>query len=321
MDTKQQLLTLLSKNKDEYLSGEEIAGTLNVSRAAINKAVKALRAEGNEIDAIRNRGYRLIRSDVINAQAIKELLTTDSTKLSIEVHPTLSSTNVTAREKAGLGASECVIIAANQTGGKGRKGRSFYSPQGSGIYMSILLRPHEYSAAKAASLTTMAAVAVCEAIEKISDKAAQIKWVNDVFIDGKKVCGILTEASMDMESGSLDYAVVGIGINVCPPQGGFPDELKDIAGVIFDEPPFDAKNRIIAEVINRFMAFYTAQSTAYVDEYRSRSLAIGKEVLVLGYNTQKKAFALDVDDDCHLIVRYKDGKIQALSSGEISIRL
>ena len=319
MNTKDQLIALFENNKGEFLSGETIAEKLNISRTAVWKAVKGLRSNGYKILAVPNKGYSLsIQTDIISPQGIAKYLDSSSS-IKIIVYPTLTSTNTTAREKAVAGESECVIIANSQTGGKGRNGHTFYSPSDTGLYMSILLRPLGYPAHQAVKLTTMAAVAVCEAIESISDVKAEIKWVNDIFVGGKKVCGILTEASIGVENGFLEYAVVGIGINLSPPNGGFPSDIKNIAGAIFDEPQ-SVKNRLAAEVINRFLSYYK-QDKSYVDSYRRRSLVIGKEITVIKPDRQFKAVALDVDDDCHLIVRYGDGTTESLSSGEISVRL
>lgn len=179
----------------------------------------------------------------------------------------------------------------------------------------------------------MAAVAVCEAIEAVSGEKAQIKWVNDIYVRGRKVCGILTEGSFGLESGLLEYAVLGIGINVYQPDGGFPEELRGIAGAVFDSRQDDAKNRMTAEFLNRFFVYYgsdnyyrTAQHGTgvevadYVEEYRRRSLVIGKQIVVLSANEAKDAVAIGVDDECRLLVRYADGTEACLSSGEISIR-
>ncbi|MCH5163459.1 MAG: biotin--[acetyl-CoA-carboxylase] ligase [Clostridiales bacterium] len=319
MNTKDQLISLFENNKGEYLSGEAIAEKLTISRAAVWKAVQSLRSEGYNICAVPNKGYSLsLETDIVSPQGIAKYL---NVPVKIEVYPTLSSTNTTAREKAIQGGPECVVIANSQTGGKGRNGHTFYAPSDTGLYMSILLRPHNYPAYRAVKLTTIAAVATCEAIEAISDVHAEIKWVNDIFVNGKKVCGILTEAGIGVENGFLEYAVVGIGINLSPPKGGFPDDIKDIAGTIFDGPQSDGKNRLAAEVLNRFLSYYEHGSTDYVDSYRRRSLVIGKEINVIKPDSIVKAIALDVDDDCHLIVRYGDGKTESLSSGEISVKL
>ncbi|MGN0307733.1 MAG: biotin--[acetyl-CoA-carboxylase] ligase, partial [Lachnospiraceae bacterium] len=168
----------------------------------------------------------------------------------------------------------------------------------------------------------MAAVAVCEAIEAVSEKKALIKWVNDIYVDSKKVCGILTEASFGLEDGFLEYAVLGVGINVSPPKGGFPPELESIASSIFDQPQNDGKNRLAAEFLNRFMAHYSSlEKGCYIQEYRNRSFVIGKKIQVILPHQTREALALDVDQDCRLLVEYENGKREYLSSGEISVKL
>lgn len=323
MGTKEKLLSLFEEQKGTYLSGEEIAERLSVSRTAVWKAVKSLRSEGYEIDAIQNKGYSLsVKTDILSAQGIRKYLNPSCGALELHVLPETASTNTLLREKANTGAAEgCTILANTQTEGRGRLGRSFYSPVDTGIYMSLLLRPAGLSPSQAVKLTTMAAVAACEAIEEVSGKQAQIKWVNDIYMDGKKVSGILTEASFGLEDGSLDYVVLGIGINAYPPAEGFPKEIGQIAGAVFQERQNDGKNRLAAAFLNHFMDDYTAGKTEdHVEKYRERSLVIGKEITVLSPTGGEKALALDVDEACHLLVRYEDGRTERLSSGEISIR-
>lgn len=324
MTTKERLLELFEANKGVYFSGEEIAGKLQMSRAAVWKAVKSLRNEGYQIDAVTNKGYCLaVETDILSPQGIQKYLNLENGHLDIVVVPVTSSTNILVKEKAGQGGAEGFTVIANeQTAGRGRRGRTFFSPCGTGLYMSILLRPANYSASQAVRITTMAAVAVCESIEEVSDVKAEIKWVNDIFIDGKKVCGILTEGSFDLESGMLDYAVLGVGINVYQPSGEVPEELKAIVGSVFEKPQNDMKNRLAAAFLNRFMGYYHAQNYAdYIEKYRSRSLAVGRQVQVISANQTREAFAYGVNDECELLVRYEDGTCESLSSGEISIRV
>lgn len=322
MGTKENLLALFEADKGTYFSGEEIAAKLSVSRTAVWKAVNGLRRDGYRIDAIPNRGYSLAQNtDMLSAQGIQKYLSAECSGLDLCVLPETESTNTLLRKRADGGSPEgCVVIAGAQTKGRGRLGRSFYSPAGTGIYMSVLLRPAGLSPNQAARITTMAAVAACEAIEDASGRQAQIKWVNDIYMDGRKVSGILTEASIAMESGSLDYAVLGIGMNAYQPEGGFPETIEQIAGAIFKDRKSDGKNLLAAGFLNRFMSYYLAGAgSGYVGKYRARSLAIGREILILP--TGKKALALDVDEECRLIVQYEDGSREKLSAGEISIRV
>lgn len=324
MNTREAVLALFESNKGIYLSGEEIAARVSISRAAVWKVVRTLRSEGYEIDGIRNKGYRLSAdTDILSAQGIQKYLTSDWAQAELCVLPEAGSTNTLMREKAEAGAPEgSVILANSQTGGKGRQGRSFYSPADTGIYMSILLRPSGLSPEQAVKITTMAAVAMCEAIEEASGKQAQIKWVNDIYVEGKKVCGILTEASVSMENNCMESLVLGVGLNVYAPAEGFPQELRQIAGAVFDSRQKDGKNLLAAGFLNRVMRLYRQREQAdYAAAYRSRSMAIGKEVTVLKPSGSRKARALDVDDSCALLVEYKDGTKERLTSGEIRIRL
>lgn len=324
MTTKEKLLELLEKNRDVYFSGEDIAQRLSVSRAAVWKAVKALQNEGYTIDAVTNRGYCLsAQTDILSAQGILKYLRSELKGMDISVMDQTESTNTLLKEKADAKAKEgCLVIANEQTAGRGRLSRSFYSPKNTGIYMSLLLRPKHYSAAQSVRLTTMAAVAMCEAIEAVSEEKAEIKWVNDIFVRKRKVCGILTEGSFNLESGLLDYAVLGLGINIYQPGEGFPQELSGIAGALFKEKKSDVKNRLVSEFLNRFYEYYTSpHPRSYVEEYRRRSLVIGKNVSLTSAAYSQSAEVLGIDDECRLLVRYPDGKEDCLSSGEISIRI
>lgn len=322
MGTKEQLLTLFESNKGVFFSGENIAEKLSISRTAVWKSVESLRSEGYPIAAVRNKGYCLsVETDILSVQGIQKYLEPACSHMELHVLPTLTSTNSLAREKAISGSPDgCVIVANCQTEGRGRSGHTFYSPADTGVYMSLILRPHHYTSQQAVRLTTMAAVAACEAIEAVSGKDAKIKWVNDIYVDKKKVCGILTEASFGLEDGFLEYAVLGIGINVSPPVGGFPEEIAAIAGTVFSEEQSDGKNRLAAAFLNRFMKYYTSPQPAdYVENYRNRSLVIGKEIEVISSGQVKKAVALDIDKDCRLIVQYENGQTETLYSGQISI--
>lgn len=321
MTTKERLLSLLESGKGNYLSGEEIAEKLAVSRTAVWKAVKSLRADGYEIDAVQNRGYSLAETtDILSVQGIEKYLSDAGKGLVLEVLPVAESTNALLREKAAAGAEEGYLIAASaQTKGRGRLGRSFYSPPDTGVYMSLLLRPQGYSPMQSVKITTMAAVAACEAIEAVSGRTAMIKWVNDIFMNGKKVCGILTEGAFNLESGNLDYVILGVGINVYEPGDGFPADIAQTAGAVFPDQRSDGKNRIAAEFLNTFMEIYRGNES-YSEKYREKSLVIGKNVRVITAAGEREATALDIDADCRLIVRYGDGRVDQLSSGEVSIK-
>ncbi|MGN0493652.1 MAG: biotin--[acetyl-CoA-carboxylase] ligase [Acutalibacteraceae bacterium] len=322
MSVKERLLPLL-RERGGYLSGEEAAGLLGVSRNAVWKAVSALKADGYDIEAVTNRGYRLNdNGDILSAAEIEKSLNTLSGRLKIEVEHTVTSTNALLREKAAAGAPEgTVLAAAEQTAGRGRFTRSFFSPADSGVYLSVILRPR-LSAENAALITTAAAVAVAEAAEELSGRKTEIKWVNDVLIDGKKICGILTEASLNLESGELDYAVLGIGLNAYEPEGGFPPEIADIAGAIFKERGAGLRSLLASRVLEYFFKYYDSLcERGYLKAYRERCIVIGREITVLSGGGSRPALALGVDESCRLHVKYPDGGEEYLSSGEISVRL
>lgn len=323
MGTKEKLLALLESHKGEYFSGEEIARLLSVSRTAVWKAVNALRDAGYEIDAVQNRGYCLdVHTDILSVQGIRQHLSSRWENPDLELLPCAASTNSLLREQAINGAPEGSILLANQqTKGRGRLGRGFYSPPDTGVYMSLLLRPEGLEPAQAVRITTMAAVAACRAIEEISGRGARIKWVNDILINEKKVCGVLTEASFNLENGRLDYVILGIGFNVYPPAEGFPPELAGIADSILRTQTNEGKNRLAASFLNHFLEIYQADDPReYAAAYREKSMVIGRPIQVISPSGVRNAYALDVDKDCRLIVRYEDGTVDQLSSAEISIR-
>lgn len=213
------------------------------------------------------------------------------------------------------------VIASAQTAGRGRQGRSFSSPAETGLYLSILLRPTPHPEL-AVRITTAAAVAACQAIEACTDEHPQIKWVNDVFLHDKKVCGILTEASVNPDSRELEWAVMGIGFNVYEPNGGFPDELKDIAGPISEKKIPGLRGHLAAEFLKDFYRICSNISEAdHSEEYKKRCFVIGRDINVISGDSIRAAKAVDINKECHLIVRYEDGTLDTLSSGEISIRL
>lgn len=324
MSVKDEILNIFESNIGKFQSGEELAEALGVSRNAVWKAVKQLESDGYKFEAVSGKGYRLMENnDVLSEGGIRKYLGRRSDKVNLHVYKTISSTNTVLKEMAADGAPEgTVLVSAEQTAGRGRMNRKFYSPTGSGLYMSILLRP-KFSAKESLFITTAAAVAVAQVIEEVSGKATGIKWVNDVFIGEKKICGILTEASLDIEGGGLEYAVCGIGINLSEPKGGFPDEIKDTATSVFgaSQPPADVKNRIAAGVINHFCEYCENLSQhTFFDEYVRRSVIIGRDIMVLGSGEPRKAHALSIDPNCNLRVAFEDGAQTSLSSGEVSIR-
>ena len=323
MSVKSELLKLLQSNTDTYLSGEDVAKKLNCSRAAVWKAVKSLENEGYHITGISNKGYMLKEeSDIINLDSIYGYLNDEYKDINIKHFKTIDSTNLELKRMASLGFVEegTVVIAEEQTKGRGRRGRSFYSPSSTGIYLSMLLRP-ALPIEESIKITTAAAVATSRAIESVADVDALIKWVNDIYVDNRKVCGSLTEATFSLEDNKLDYIVLGIGVNLYSPEGDFPDEIKETAGSVMSEAKWASKNKLIALIVSYFLDYYKElEKGTYVDEYRNRLIWRNEQINIISGQNTEKATLIDVDNNCHLMVRYEDGTEETISSGEISIR-
>jgi len=320
MSTRELVLRALIA-AGEGISGGEIARNLNISRNAVWKAIEQLRSEGYCIEASPGRGYFMAADQNVISQAqIEAHLKPGGIKWNMEIHNHIDSTNNRGKELALSGAQHgTVVIADSQSAGRGRFGRKFHSPEGCGVYLSVVLRP-EFGAEKAVMITSMAAVAVARAIEALAEVKAGIKWVNDVYIGSKKACGILCEAGLDFESGQMQYVVAGIGVNV----GfiDFPAEIKDIATSISNECGKSvSRNRFIAELLNQLDILYPQiESGAFMDESRRRSNVIGRDIFVLRGNERYAARAVDIDDGGSLVVETESGERQVLHSGEVSLR-
>ena len=322
MSTKEQILGILEKQHGSDISGQQIALQLGLSRNAVWKAIQALQKDGYHISAATNRGYRLSgKNDILSKQGIASFLTDKSLTKNLKIYRTLPSTNLTARELAHAGApGGTVVIADEQTVGRGRMGRDFFSPAGSGVYMSILLRP-DMSIQNGLLITTAAAVAVCRAIEGLFDVAPRIKWVNDILIGGKKVCGILTEGAAGFESGSIDHIILGIGINFSTALHTFPDEIKTIAASLSHSQSPVVRNALIAAVLDQLFALLPGlESREFIGDYKSRSAVLGKQIEIVRGGETTPCTAVDITRDGGLVVRYADGRQETLTSGEISVR-
>lgn len=322
MEIKHEVLKLFEENRGKTINGAKLAEELKVTRSAVWKAVKTLQKDGYRIEAVTNKGYRLLEeNDIVSKESITPFLKGEAINFELDVRQTVTSTNTIAKEFAASGAKEgTIIIAREQTEGRGRMGRTFYSPNASGVYFTIILRP-KVSLEDSLLITTASAVAVAKAIETIAGVPASIKWVNDIFVGEKKVCGILTEASLNFESGSLEYAVVGIGINIATKD--FPDEISHSAGSVFRDKPGDTPvtSILVAEVLNNLAnCLDNLTDKQYLEEYKNRSFLIGKDILVLKGANSTPAKAITIDDKARLVVEYEDGSREALISGEVSVR-
>ena len=256
---------------------------------------------------------------MLSSEKIKGYLSHGARGLRVEAYGCVTSTNDIIKELASEN-NEVLVVASEQTAGRGRRGRSFFSPDGSGLYMSILLRPNA-APEISALLTTAAAVATARAIEKNADVKADIKWINDVYIDGKKACGILCESKLS-DKNSLEYVIVGIGINLCHPKDDFPEEIKDIATSVFGKnaPDEDTVCRLCADIAS-FLLEYAEDisSRSFLGEYKERLFMLGKKINVITPTATYVATATDIDDDAHLIVTLDTAEKRILSAGEISI--
>lgn len=329
MNTKMRILELLEAHRGETISGEQLAELLHVSRNAIWKAMGELRGEGYQITAVTNKGYCLSQeNDILSVQGIKPFLLPECQKYAecIHIYPSLRSTNQTAKEFAVAGAEHgTTVIADTQTDGRGRFDRSFFSPAGSGLYLSMVLHPDALHFQNKTAVTAFAAVAVCDAIEALSGQKPTIKWVNDIFLHGKKVCGILTEAVSDFESGRMQWIVLGIGLNIHTKAAAFPEDLQPLASSVYAEETTAAlpntRNRFAAEIINRILGKeYQFTEEVLFQKYKERLFILGKEILVLDGQSTYHAAALDIDALGHLIVKDQTGALHTLMSGEIRIQ-
>jgi len=289
MSVKSEIIHILEQCRGERISGQELAERLGVSRTAVWKAINSLKDEGYMIDGVSNKGYSLsTQSDVLSSEGIRPFLKQKYSHIPISVY-------------------------------KGRMGRNFYSPSESGIYMSIILKP-QLNVSDSVLITTAAAVAVCLAVDSFTDLTPEIKWVNDIYINNKKVCGILTEAVTDMESGTVSSVVVGIGLNVKTEL--FPTELEETAGSVFN-PSDDSfiRNRIAAEIINNVLSVCeNLEDRSFLSIYRERSMILGENVRYCRNGQWSECYAQDIDEYGGLVVFHEDGSKEVLHSGEISLR-
>lgn len=312
MTLKNEILSLLL-SADGYVSGEDIAARFGKSRAAVWKAIKSLKADGYGITAQTHSGYKLTDSkNLVSAQGIRTYLKND---IPVEYFSEVDSTNNVCKRMLADGRSGAFLVAANQqTSGRGRQGKSFYSPADTGIYFSLVLRPNT-SLQNAVTATTAAAVAVCRAIEKLTDKKPQIKWVNDVYLDGKKICGILTEAVTNFEEGTVDSVIIGIGINVST--ADFPQALSQAGSLDADVN----RNQLVAGVVDELIGIADAKYDEFIDYYRSHSYVLGKKINFIKNGKVTPATAIAIDESGGLVVELDDNSTTTLRSGEISVRL
>lgn len=319
---KKKILKIL-KERSDYVSGQELSSLLGVSRTAIWKNIKILKEEGFEIDAINNKGYKLVaQPDTVDAETVLPLLNTKALGRVLFCYSETDSTNTRAKAAGETdGVDGSLFIADLQTAGKGRRGRSWEAEKGTIVAMTYLLRP-DINIACVSRITLVAAVALARALAQIDGINPQIKWPNDVVINGKKVCGILTE--MSSEGMDINYVVVGIGINVY--NNSFPPELADRATSIKLENGVGYnRSKLIAAVTNEFEQLYNqfveAEDLTFLkDEYNSLLVNKDKQVYVISGDERTEYTALGLSPDGGLLVRDANGAIQNIISGEVSVR-
>ena len=319
---KKEILKRL-KEAEGYVSGQELCQGLGVSRTAVWKAVRQLEEEGYQIQAVRNKGYRLgSDSDVLSEEELSQVICGEWAGKQLVVLKSVDSTNAEARRLAEQGAAHGTLVLAEcQTAGKGRRGRSWESPEGSGIWMSLILRP-EFEPIHASMLTLLAAMAVEEGIRRTSGLSCQIKWPNDIVLNGKKVCGILTE--MSTEEDSIRYVVVGIGMNVN--LESFPEDLRDKAtSLLLESGKPIRRTELAAAVLSAWEACYgiflkTLDFGSLMEEYNKRLVNRGRQVMVLTPGGSWQGDCLGINHEGELLVRKADGTVEAVMSGEVSVR-
>lgn len=320
---KSQILKIL-RNADGYISGQAICQTLGVSRTAVWKYINQLKEEGYEFDAVSNKGYRIVKyPDIITAAEISSQLGQNDIIQKVIYFDETDSTNNQAKQYAEKGeASGTLFVAETQTGGRGRRGRNWISQPESGIWMTLLLRP-QIRPADASMLTLVSAMAVARAVtESCGDVACRIKWPNDIVLNKKKVCGILTE--MSAETDWVNFVVIGIGINVNIEN--FADEIKDIATSLYMETGRRVKrSTIVAQFSKYFTAYYnqflkTCDLSSLVSEYNKMLINAGQQVQISDRADTFAGKALGVDETGALKVLKEDGSVAAIVAGEVSVR-
>ena len=321
---KNKLLTLLSQSPHAPLSGPFLSRELGVTRAAVWKCVQTLQKEGYEIESIPRKGYRLLSSpDRLTAGNIQPLLKKNH-EGSLLCFPSISSTNDHAKSLSVSDKSQNYYLAAEeQSAGRGRRGRSFYSPPGMGLYLTGLYFP-EVPPTRASRFTAYAAVAVCRAVEALCAITPDIKWPNDILWQGKKLCGILTEMALEGESGAIQYLICGMGINVSQAAEDFPEDIRETAASLkMAAGGAPRRDSLCAALINEMDEAYRAfltEDPAWLRYFESHCITLGKPVNILTGNQKTPAFAEGISSDFGLQVRYEDGSRETVYAGEVSLR-
>lgn len=313
----------LAERPGEYLSGQELSRALGISRAAVWKAVEGLRRQGYGIEARNGCGYRLTDAgDRLGFREVAACLAVPRDNW--QVLDEVDSTNTVCRRLASEGAPDGTVVMADcQTAGRGRRGRSFSSPGGMGLYLSILWRP-DCPPQSLLPLTALIAVAVCRAVERTGGVSPDIKWPNDLVLCGRKLGGILTELSLEGETGHVDCVIAGIGLNCRQRVEDFPPELSDMAISLDMALPVRVRRGALAaalmEELDVLRHEVLGDPGRWLADYRARCLTVGRRVQILRDGQRIEADAVAVDDRCGLVIRRDDGTEETLRAGEVSVR-
>ncbi|MCY6958173.1 biotin--[acetyl-CoA-carboxylase] ligase [Clostridium brassicae] len=321
---KEKIIELLKQNKNNFISGQKISESLGVSRAAIWKYINSIKEDGYEIESVSRKGYKLVASpDLLTFEEIKDTLNTKYIGRNIVHLESVDSTNNEAKKLANKDVIEgTVVIAEEQTMGKGRLGRNWVSPKYKGVWMSIILTP-DINPMNVPKVTQVAAASVIMGFKKNGIEAF-VKWPNDIVINGKKVCGILTE--MSGEINKVNYVVIGIGINVNINEEEFPKEVSAVASSLkIQSGKTISRKEVVSSTLNYFEELYEEFITkenidTSIKICKENSILLGKEIKVIERNKKLLAKALDLSDEGRLIVQYSNGKVEEIMSGEVSVR-
>lgn len=321
---QETILHMLREEPGRFVSGEAMCQACGVSRTAIWKHIKELQDAGYRIEAVRNKGYRLVEApDLVTAAEIREGLTTTLLGQSIAYRDSIDSTNSLAQHLALNGAPEgTLVIADEQTSGRGRRGRQWFSPPHSGVWMSLILRP-QLPLAHAAQITLVAAVALCQALTRVTGVRAGIKWPNDILFDGRKCCGILTE--MHAEFDQIHHLVVGIGINVNVPQEEFPDDLQKIATSLQAiKGSRISRAQVVRTVMEEFEPLYRQYVTnggfgTLRDAWKANNITLGNQIIAHTARGDLEGKAVDIDEFGVLLLEKADGTQEKIYSADIAV--
>ncbi|MCT4620738.1 MAG: biotin--[acetyl-CoA-carboxylase] ligase [Marinisporobacter sp.] len=322
---KRAVLEALKKNKDHFISGEELSKKIGVTRTAVWKHIKQLKEEGYEIESVSRKGYRLTKEpDTLDSNALEIEIRSKYIGSKIHHVESIDSTNNMAKKMASEGAKEgTVIIAEEQTGGRGRLGRSWVSPKGTGIWMSIILRP-PIDPTEAAKITQITAAAVATGLRNMIGEDVGIKWPNDIIIHKKKTCGILTEMSAELNS--VNYIIVGIGINVNVDIDEFPEDVRSVATSIKAYMGKTvSRKEIVKEILFAFEELYSdfienKNIKKSIDICKKYSVTLGKQVKIRTKGEEVIAEAIDLTEDGQLLIKNELGEVKTVLSGEVSVR-